>query len=215
MVVFGTQSVILGWQRGDTSHLLEAADRLLEEFPDLSAWPAAVALVRAIGGRPEEARALLQNSVANLGALDFSAIWTAALLAFTEVARIVHEPDAAAPIYEMLAPYGDTMCVVSLTLSEMGPVHRPLGVLATLMGDFAKAEAHFEGALAVSTEIGAPPHIARTSVDYARMLLTRRADGDAARARTFLADSATTAEGLGMSGLLADISDLEQQLIAR
>jgi len=214
MVVFGTQLVILGWQRGDTSHLLEAADQLLEEFPDLSAWPAAVALVRAVGGRPEEARALLHASVANLGALDFSAIWTAALLAFTEVARIVHEPEAAAPIYELLAPYGDTMCVVSLNLSEMGPVHRPLGVLATLMGDFTKAEAHFEKALAVSSEIGAPPHAARTSVDYARMLLTRRADGDTARARTFLADSAAAAEGLGMSGLLADIDDLEQQLIA-
>ena len=44
------------------------------------------------------------------------------------------EPAAARPIYERLAPYADRICVVSLNLSEMGPVERTLGVLATLDG---------------------------------------------------------------------------------
>ena len=50
-VVWGTQAVILAWQRGDTSHLLDPARELLDQFPDLSAWPAAVALVEAMAGR--------------------------------------------------------------------------------------------------------------------------------------------------------------------
>jgi tetratricopeptide (TPR) repeat protein len=212
MVVYGTQAVVLGFQRGDTSHLVEAADELLAEFPELSAWPAAVALVRAMGGRPDEARDLLRATVVDLGALDFSAIWIAAMIAFTEVARIVDEPQAAAPIYEQLLPYGDHLCVISLTLSEMGPAQRSLGVLATLMGEHARAAEHFEQALAVSAAIGAPPHVARTSVDYARLLLTRDADGDAARARALLGDASRIASELGMQGLLADIDVLRRHV---
>ena len=55
-VVWGTQAAILAWQRGDTSHLLEPARELLDQFPDLSAWPAAVALVEVMAGEPEAAR---------------------------------------------------------------------------------------------------------------------------------------------------------------
>ena len=84
------------------------------------------------------------------------------------------------------------------------------GVLATLGGNFAGAETHFEDALAVSRRIGAPPHIARTSVDYARMLLERRAEGDVEHARTLLGHAASTARDLGMGGVLADADALSQ-----
>ena len=71
---------------------------------------------------------------------------------------------------------------------------------------------HFERALEVSAAIGAPPHVARTSVDYARMLLTRDADGDAARARALLADASSLARELGMQGLIADIDVLQRHV---
>ena len=96
------------------------------------------------------------------------------MLVLAEVCRIVDAPEYAAAIYERLLPYAQTLCVVSLKLSEMGPLTRPLGVLATLIDDYTHAERHFEDALATSERIGAPPHVARTSSDYARMLLARR-----------------------------------------
>src|SRR5205085_5443168 len=190
VVVWGTQAAVLAWQRGDTSHLLTPARELLDQFPDLSAWPAAVSLVEVLAGEPEAARERLRAYAADLDVLEFNSIWTAALVALTEVARITEARDTAAALYERLAPHAGTLCVVSLNLSEMGPLSRAAGVLATLGANFAGAETHFEDALAVSRRIGAPPHIARTSVDYARMLLERPAEGDVAHARTLLGHAA-------------------------
>jgi tetratricopeptide (TPR) repeat protein len=207
-VVWGTQAVIFGWHRGDTSHLVTSARALLDEFPDLQAWPAAVSMVEAMGGEPEAARDRLRMLAADLDALDFDSIWTAAMVALTETARITDERTVAAELYERLQAVAHTLCVVSLTLSEMGPVGRALGVLATLAGHPVEAERWFEDALAVSRRIGAPGHVARTSVDYARMLLERGTGDDVARARALLDDAAATAEKLGLTGLLADIGCL-------
>jgi len=113
------------------------------------------------------------------------------------VCRIVDAPEFAPTIYERLVPYAQTLCVVSLNLSEMGPVSRALGVLASLMGDYSRAELHFADALATSERIAAPPHVARTSADYARMMLARGAAGDHERAQVLLTQARSIAERSG------------------
>jgi hypothetical protein len=201
---------VLGWQRGEVQHLVEPAQKLLDELPELTAWPAAVAFVEALAGLHDDARKKLFTLTADLDVIDFSATWTPALISLVEVCRIVDAPECAAPIYERLLPFAQTLCVVSLNLSEMGPVSRALGVLATLMGKYSRAELHFADALATSERIGAPPHVARTLVDHARMLLSRRAPGDDQRARELLATAAPLAERIGMAGLIADIATMER-----
>ncbi len=79
-VVWGTQALVLGWQRGEVAHLVEPAQQLLEQFPDLTAWPAAVALTEVLAGLHDEARARLHAYTADLDVLDFGAIWVPALL---------------------------------------------------------------------------------------------------------------------------------------
>ena len=170
-----------------------------------------MALAEALAGLDDQARGRLSSYTADLDVLHFDAIWAPALLSLVEVCRIVDAPECAAPIYECLVPYAQTLCVVSLNLSEMGPVSRALGVLATLMGDYTRAQLHFEDALATSERIGAPPHVARTSVDYARMLLSRRAAGDAERAQGLLMQARTIAERIGQGGVQADAADLSEQ----
>ena len=210
-VVWGTQAVILGWQRGEVGHLVEPAQQLLEQFPDLTALPAEVALVEALAGLNDEARTKLLAYAADLDVLVFDAIWVPALVALVEVCRIVDAPECARSIYERLVPYAQTLCVVSLNLSEMGPVSRSLGVLASLMGDYTRAELHFADALATSERIGAPPHVARTSADYARMLLSRGAAGDQERAQALLTQARSIAERIGQGGVLADVVGLAEQ----
>jgi hypothetical protein len=90
-------------------------------------------------------------------------------------------------------------------------VSRALGALASLMGDYSRAELHFTGALATSDRIGAPPYVARASADFARMLLARGASGDAERARDLLTQARVIAEGIQMGGVLADVDELERQ----
>ena len=210
-VVWGTQALVLGWQRGEVAHLVEPSRQLLEQFPGVSAWPMAVALAEAMSGLHDEARGRLRACCADLDSLNFDAIWMPALVALAEVCRIVDARECAAPIYERLVPYAQRLCTISLNLSEMGPVSRTLGVLASLMGDYRRAALHFEDALATSERIGAPPHVARTSVDYARTLLSRGGDGDAERARMLLADARSIAERIGQCGVVAEVDDLDER----
>ena len=79
------------------------------------------------------------------------------------------------------------------------------------MGDYSRAELHFTDALATSERIGAPPHVARTSADYARMLLARGDTGDAERARALLTQARSIAERIGQSAVLADVVGLTEQ----
>jgi hypothetical protein len=73
------------------------------------------------------------------------------------------------------------------------------------------APLHFSDALATSERIGAPPHVARTSADYARMLLSRAAAGDHERAQTLLTQARAIAERIGQGGVLADVVGLAAQ----
>jgi hypothetical protein len=69
-----------------------------------------------------------------------------------EVCRIVDAPECAAPIYERLVPYAQTLCVLSLNLSEM----------------------HFEDALATCERIDArmlPSRGAAGDAERAQILL--------------------------------------------
>ncbi len=203
-VVFGTQMAVLAWQRGDTTDLVEPTQDILGRVPQLPAWRAALALVLAFGGRHDEARDLLFQVSNNLGELSFSATWLPALTALAEVAVALDEPDAAAPVYEKLVDYAERHCVVSLSLTEMGPIRRALGGLALLQGDLASAVEYFETALAESEQGGAPAHAARCGVDLAGALLARRGEGDVERARGLLDDAVPAARELGMAQVLLE-----------
>ena len=211
-VVFGTQMVILAWQRGDTTALVEPTLDILTRVPDLPAWHSALALVLALGGRREEARAELREVTRRFDDLAFSSTWTAALIGFAEVARLLDEPAAAPRLYDALAAYADRISVISLSLSEMGPISRALGVLAGLNRDFTVAEEHLLDALATSARIESPPHATRSRVDLARLLLERRDDGDVERPRELLDTARVDAQELGMARVLLDVLELEDRL---
>ena len=102
-VVYGTQLVIFAWQRGDTTALVEPTLDILTRVPDLPAWHSALALVLALGGRPEQARAELLQATQSLATFTFTSTWTPALIGLAEVARLVDEPSVAARLYEGLA----------------------------------------------------------------------------------------------------------------
>jgi class 3 adenylate cyclase/tetratricopeptide (TPR) repeat protein len=207
-VVYGTQAVIFAWHRGDTSELVEPTIDILSRVPALPAWRSALALVLALGGRREEARDLLLEVTSGLHELSFSATWCAALVGLAEVARVLDEPDAAPPVYEGLVDFADRLSVISLSLSEMGPISRALGVLAGLQGKHDLAEQHLTDALETSERIGAPPHATRTRVDLARVLLERRRGDDVDRARDLLEQAIPEAQDLGMAGVLLDAFQL-------
>jgi DNA-binding NarL/FixJ family response regulator len=69
------------------------------------------------------------------------------------------------------------------------------------MGDWLKAQEHFEQALAMNKRIGARSALAYTRHDYAAMLLARGEPGDREHAAKLLRASLESAQQIGMKAL--------------
>jgi tetratricopeptide (TPR) repeat protein len=110
--------------------------------------------------------------------------WLPAISIYADVAGRDHDIIAAETIYEQMAPFSSL--VVAATGIYRGAVTHYLGVLATVLGRYDDAGAHFADALAVHERLRAPFHLARTELEWARMLLARDAAGDHERALDLL-----------------------------
>jgi hypothetical protein len=89
-----------------------------------------------------------------------------------------------------------------------GAADRYLGMLAATAGDLSAAEEYYNAALNLEKQLDAPPFLARTRWWHARMLLTRKAEGDRERAREMLDQTIETASELGMNRLLIEAQEL-------
>lgn len=76
-----------------------------------------------------------------------------------------------------------------------------LGVLATTMGDFDGAEAHFSAAERAQDAMDAPAWTARTRSAWARMLMTRGRQQDVERAQVLLRAALETAQEFGFGAI--------------
>src|SRR5439155_18705023 len=83
-------------------------------------------------------------------------------------------------LYGLPAPHHDQLDTMAGTVA--GAIVHYLGPLATVLGRLEEAEAHFVEAEQIHDRIGAPAWLARTHLEWARMLLVRRAPGDTQRA---------------------------------
>jgi hypothetical protein len=124
-------------------------------------------------------------------------------------ASLTDEPSALA-LHDLLAPYADRLEGGGFIC--WGSVAHYLGMLATTLGRFDDAESRFAAASATHTRIDAPCWLARTRLEWARMLIARDAEGDAGRARDLLGQALHTAHELGLGtverrslGLLAEL----------
>jgi len=127
-----------------------------------------------------------------------------------DVVRHLGDRSGAALLYERLAPYSGVFS--NMGGASTGCTDYYLGMLAAVLGRYAEAEQHFRDVAEIYERIGAPAHLGRAFVEWARMLLARGEPGDADRARQLLDQAMATARELGLVnverravGLLADI----------
>ncbi|MGH9035770.1 MAG: ATP-binding protein [Acidimicrobiia bacterium] len=127
---------------------------------------------------------------------DWFATPTTALLAIV-AAELGSTRDAAA-LSEVIAPYADQVASYPIWL---GAFSHHLGRLATTLERFSEAETHFRRAAAAHERLGAPGSVARTRLEWARMLLRRNEAGDAGQARELLLAALTSARDLDLTGI--------------
>jgi DNA-binding NarL/FixJ family response regulator len=90
----------------------------------------------------------------------------------------------------------------------IGPVDRPLGMLASLMQRWDAADAHFEAALLAAKNMEHRPAVADTTLQYARSLVARNQWADRSRAREMAEFAEAEARAMGYVPLLAQAGQL-------
>ena len=155
----------------------------------------------------EEARRELSR-VAAEGLDPFrESLWLASLTYLTDACSVLGDERLAALIYPELEPLAGANVMIGHLVAFYGAADRYLGMLAATLGEWERAEAHFERAIELNRRMGAVTWLAHSLYEYARVLLNRP-DGDRDRAATLLADAAELAERIGMTALAARVAAL-------
>ena len=206
MQLFGAQTFPLADAQGKFEQLeagLGPLTMMVAENPAVPAWRGALAYIYCRLGREAEARAEFELLAAN----DFRDIagnmeWLVCINTLGLVCAMLSDTRRAATLYALLLPYAHRNVSAGGALTCFGSASRALGLLATTLGRFADAAAHFEAAIAMNARMGARPYVAWTQHDFAQMLLARDAGGDRRAALELLLPAVDTAEALGMQALL-------------
>jgi class 3 adenylate cyclase/tetratricopeptide (TPR) repeat protein len=197
------------WLQGRGGEVADSLAQGLEENPGLPAFGAALARALAQGERWDEAARVLGAAASdNFTCLRADMLWSTGTAMYAEAAIQLHEPMAAAMLFEQLRPYPDQIAFTGATCE--GAISHYLGALATVLGRYDEAEAYFDAADRWNAAADAPFMACRTQVERGRMLLRRRASGDGARAATILDGARRAADARGFGG----VSRLAAALVA-
>ena len=142
-------------------------------------------------GRGDEAREVV-------AAADVARGRRCCLAGLAELCWLLDDAGPAGALYDLLLPGADSHLVAPEGGCSLGATARYLGHLATLLGRFDAAEAHFEAAHDLHERMGAPGWLARSRADHARMLVRRSSPGDLDVARSLAQVAADAFTAIGM-----------------
>ena len=182
---------IYRWQ-GRLEELRGEIEALASGVIAVSAWRAALALLRVVCGDAEDGLAGARALVARLPRIPADFFWLSAVTVLSEAVAVSRDAESAEPLYDALAPFATRYTTHSFGAS-WGSVERPLGLLAATSGRRDRAEAHLRAALAANRAIDAPMLVAITECDL----------GELTGAPELGASAERTARRLGLS-VLAD-----------
>jgi DNA-binding CsgD family transcriptional regulator/predicted ATPase len=206
--VYGVQMFSLRREQGRLAELAPVI-RLLaggEEKPGV--WrPGLVALLTELGMESEARRELARLRAEGLEQFR-AALWLAALTYLTDASAALGEEEVAAQLYPELERYAGENVLIGYMVSCYGAADRYLGMLAATLGEWEKAEGHFEAALELNRRMGVSTWVAHSAYEYGRMLLRRGTADDTSHSRVLLAEAAALAEQIGMPVLLGRVQAL-------
>ena len=107
-----------------------------------------------------------------------------------------------------LEPYADQLIVTAFAGNLTGTVALYLAMLATAIGDWPDAEARFAAAAATHERVRAPQWLARTRLEWARMLQKRGEPEDRQRAGALLGAARAAASELGLAAMEREAAEL-------
>jgi class 3 adenylate cyclase len=201
--MIGVQTYAIAYERGQTGGFEEGMRALIEQYPQVPSWRAALSLAFIMDDRIDEAEAEFEILAAN----DFTDVpddinRPIALAIIGVVCGHLDDKRRAEVLYPILEEYGDHIIVIGAASDTYGPMSRITGVVATALERWDDAERHFESALAVCEKIGSKRWKARTQLEYAGMLAKRARDADRKTALELLSEAIDLTQEMGAKGIL-------------
>ena len=178
-----------------------------EDLRDGPWGPGLVALLAELGMEAEARRELARLAADGIERFRRT-LWLASLTYLTDACAALGDVKTAELVYPELEPFAESNILIGHLVSCYGAAARYLGMLASLLGDADRAEAHFEQAMELNRRMEAWTWLAHTAYEYARSLLRHRPDGRD-RAEVLLGEAARLAQRIGMPTLLGRIRALE------
>lgn len=212
---YGMLMFCLRREQGRLSEALPILRRFLHDAPRANHWRPGLALIYAELDMREQCRAEFDSMPwqrASLPPTDGAQMTIVTFLA--EACIYLGDLERAALLYGLLKGHAGANVLADSSGPCLGSTDRLLGSLATVMGKWDVAQAHFEAALVMDSQTGWRVWLAHSRYRYALMLHSRGAAGDAQRAQTLLAEALADSTALGMMALRPRIEALSAAIAA-
>ena len=214
--VHGMQMFCIRREQGRLRELAPVVEYFVNTTPDDATWQPGLALIYSELNQKDKAQALFDKLAKNdFAALPRDGLWATCLAYLSDVCVFLDAKAQAQFLYDQLLPYQGCQLVIGISIGCLGAADRFLGTLATILQNWADAEAHFAQALALNERSGFSLWQAHNRYHYAAMLAQRKQNGDLEQAADLLAAALQTAQELDMATLIERVSELQQQLQGR
>jgi hypothetical protein len=194
------------WLMAEGGDIADATGVFAAQYPGSPVWFIGWAWMLVEGGRRDEAQAVVEaHGLRHDAREDFSMPLTGtqqlAALAFE-----LDDVEMARTVVPVLEKYVDRW--PHYFLMPVAPATWGLGAALAVLGELDRAIELFDDSLTTLLDLGFRDHAVHCRIGLARVLLRRDGDGDAARARTLLADARAHAETIPAPRLVARVDAL-------
>jgi hypothetical protein len=200
VTAYAALTLWLHFERGRLEEFKPVALAFIGENPDIPGFQAARAVLHAELGEIAQAQEAVDALMADdLASCPRDGVWPATLVLLAEAVARLRDRRSAEVLYGLLSPYAGHLVLVASGAGCVGAADRYLGMMAGIIGDTARAKAHYEAALALERRVGSAPLLARTEYWYAHDFL--RDDPGSGKGLPLLQHVLGTAQQLGMKSL--------------
>jgi DNA-binding CsgD family transcriptional regulator/tetratricopeptide (TPR) repeat protein len=167
----GIQMFSLRREQGRLADLAPVIRILAAGERDHGPWrPGLAALLVELGMEAEARRELARVATEGLEPLR-QTLWLASLTYLADASAALGDAAVAELVYPELAPLSGANVMIGHLVVCYGAADRYLGMLAATLGEWSRAEEHFERASELNRRMGFNTWLAHTNYEYARMLL--------------------------------------------
>jgi class 3 adenylate cyclase/tetratricopeptide (TPR) repeat protein len=195
----GAWLCLIRFDQGRLGELEELLAERVASLPNLFSLPAALAMVLCELDRPDAATEHYERVVGHLDDLPVDTQWMVTLPWCAVVCEQLGDRPRARLLFDRLASCASEVMFGACV--GVGAKAHYLALLASTLGDFEEAERRFADAASTHERIGAPHWLARTRLEWARMLLRRDGPGDTHRAHDLLGQALATARERSLANI--------------